>query len=95
MRLFSTRWIFVLECSIACGLRTSVCGKDLKKRRQKEMHLEKKMFFYLHSDPFDFSTLRFPFPVDFNLNKDGKKVYLNDPKVTNNVTKESKRVSKF
>lgn len=55
------------------------------------MHLKKKMFFYLHSDPFDFSTLHFPFPVDFNLNKGGKNVYLNDPKVTNNVTKESKK----
>lgn len=55
------------------------------------MHLKKKMFFYPRSDAFDFSILHFPFPVDFNLNKDGKKVYLNDPKVTNNVTKASKK----
>lgn len=65
--------------------------KILKKGKTKKMHLKKKMFFYLHSDPFDFSTLHFPFPVDFNLNKGGKNVYLNDPKVTNNVTKESKK----
>lgn len=33
------------------------------------------MLFYLPSDPFDFSTLHFPFP-----GHGWKKVYLNDPK---------------
>ena len=75
----------VLESSIAYSLRPVV------KRRQKEMHFKKKMFFYLHSDPFDFSALHFVFQANFRLSKEGKNVYLNDPKLINNVVEESRK----